>query len=145
MIRVLVAEDQADIRRSVAQLLSDLGYDVEVAGSAAEALTRLDSEAVPELALLDRDLPELDRLGMVRQPCERPEVVATYLLMRPARKQTPLEVRLLHTPADNDPAEPTGAGTGGLRLEIGKALVDSHRRQEAPANARVTAEERTKP
>jgi CheY-like chemotaxis protein len=144
MIRVLVAEDHPDLRRSVGQMLADRGYDVVVVKSAAEALAMLDREAVPELALLDRDMPELDRLGMVHRPCERSEVVATYLLMRPARKQTPLEVRLLHAPADNDPAAPAGAGTVGLRLEIGKALVDSHRGRETAESARATTEERTK-
>jgi CheY-like chemotaxis protein len=144
MIRVLVAEDHPDLRRSVGQMLADRGYDVVVVKSAAEALAMLDREAVPELALLDRDLPELDRLGMVHRPCERPDVVATYLLMRPSRKQTPLEVHLLHAPADHDPAAPAGAGTVGLRLEIGKALVDSHRGRETAESARATTEERTK-
>jgi CheY-like chemotaxis protein len=142
MIRVLVAEDHPEIRRSLGRMLADRGYDAVLVKSAAEALAVLDSEAVPELVLLDRDMPELDRLGMKRQPCERPGVVATYLLMRPTRKQTPLEVHLLHTPADNDPAEKANVGNVGLRLEIGEHLVDSHRVREAQESARETTEER---
>jgi CheY-like chemotaxis protein len=144
MTRVLVAEDEADIRRSLGQMLTDCGYDVVVVKSAAEALAMLDSEAVPELILLDRDMPELERLGMVRQPCDQPDVVATYLLMRPARKQTPLEVRLLHTPGANAPAQQAEAGDVGLRLEIGKPLLDSHRMQETAESARATTKEPTR-
>jgi CheY-like chemotaxis protein len=129
MTRILVAEDRPDIRRSLGQMLADYGYDVVVAKSAAEALTVLDSEAVPELVLLDRNMPELERLGPVRQPCERPDVIATYLLMRPTRKQTPLEVHLLHSRTGDDPTGQAEAGGDGLRVEIGKALVGSHRQR----------------
>src|SRR3954471_7356974 len=51
-IRILVADDQADILNALKLLLSDEGYDVVAAQSPAEALERLEASDF-DLALLD--------------------------------------------------------------------------------------------
>src|SRR3954453_3451347 len=51
-IRILVADDQADILNALKLLLSDEGYDVEAARSPGQALERLEASDF-DLAILD--------------------------------------------------------------------------------------------
>jgi DNA-binding response OmpR family regulator len=57
--RILVIEDNPLQREVVADLLGGEGYDVAVAGTAAEALSAI-RERRPELVILDLMLPDLD-------------------------------------------------------------------------------------
>jgi DNA-binding response OmpR family regulator len=58
MIRVLVVEDEANIRKFVAINLSARGYDVIEASDAREGLARL-RDASPAILLLDIKLPDM--------------------------------------------------------------------------------------
>ncbi len=62
--RILVVDDDADLRQSVADRLGALGYQVSVAGSGAEAL-RLVREDPPAVVLLDLVLPGMDGLAVL--------------------------------------------------------------------------------
>lgn len=68
---MLVVDDEPLIRWSVAESLSDLGYDVEQAGDAAEALRIVTTTATPlDAVVLDLRLPDmhdLSLLGTLRQ------------------------------------------------------------------------------
>lgn len=54
--RVLVADGEACVRRSLARLLEQAGFEVRLAADAADTLAQLRREP-PELALVDVDLP----------------------------------------------------------------------------------------
>ncbi len=56
---VLVVDDESDLRRLVAALLSGHGYDVVLAQHGREALGRL-CEHCPDLVLLDLNMPVMD-------------------------------------------------------------------------------------
>jgi len=61
MGKVLVVEDDKDIRRSVRMLLESEGYTVAVAGNGAEALAVLKSSPVmPAVIVLDLMMPVMD-------------------------------------------------------------------------------------
>ena len=79
MASVLLIEDDADLRRLVANALSQDGHHVETAATALEAL-----ESVPggdfELMILDLGLPDMDGqdlLKMIRAITEVPVIAAT--------------------------------------------------------------------
>ncbi len=57
--RVLIVDDELDIRQAVAELLSDDGYQVIVAGDGAEALAYL-REFHPHRVLLDLMMPGMN-------------------------------------------------------------------------------------
>jgi CheY-like chemotaxis protein len=57
--RILIVEDDSEIRRLVADSLARLGHDVVSAGSAMEGLQSAVSEA-PDLVVLDLGLPDVD-------------------------------------------------------------------------------------
>jgi CheY-like chemotaxis protein len=58
--RILVVEDDPDLRTSLADALTDLGYDVRVAGNGAEALAALERGERPDVILLDLMMPVMD-------------------------------------------------------------------------------------
>ncbi len=58
--RILLVEDNADMRESVAMLLSYHGYQVSTAANGQEALDRLATMARPCLILLDLMMPVMD-------------------------------------------------------------------------------------
>ncbi|MGK3996517.1 response regulator [Sorangium sp. So ce1024] len=58
--RILVVEDDLDIRSILSQLLMFEGYDVEEAADGAEALALLRRSKPPALILLDLMMPVMD-------------------------------------------------------------------------------------
>ena len=64
--RILVIDDEADIRELVKEILSDEGYEVEVAGNAAQARA-LRAQQHPELILLDIWMPDVDGITLLRE------------------------------------------------------------------------------
>ncbi len=58
--RVLVVDDQVDIRQLLATALSVEGHDVETAKSGPEALQALCLDAPPDLIVLDVQMPDVD-------------------------------------------------------------------------------------
>jgi CheY-like chemotaxis protein len=59
-VRVLVVDDDADIRETVSLILEDEGYDVASAGDGASALAELRDGPRPGLILLDLMMPVMD-------------------------------------------------------------------------------------
>jgi CheY-like chemotaxis protein len=61
LLRVLVVEDDTDIRETVAELLLEEGYEVLTATSGRDALECLrQGPALPDLVLLDLMMPVMD-------------------------------------------------------------------------------------
>ena len=58
--RLLLVDDEADVVMGLAALLSARGYDVEVVHNGIEALERLARDPLPDMVLLDYEMPELD-------------------------------------------------------------------------------------
>ena len=64
--RILVVDDEADIRSLVKEILSEEGYDVEVASNGAEARI-LRQRQTPDLILLDIWMPDVDGITLLRE------------------------------------------------------------------------------
>jgi two-component system nitrogen regulation response regulator NtrX len=79
MNHVLIVDDEAEIRASLEEILSEEGYGVASAGSAAEAITLL-QDFPYDVVLLDIWLPDRDGMDVLSDihtfaPESRPEVV----------------------------------------------------------------------
>ena len=73
MARVLVVENDGICRAELAEVLGELGYDVEQAANGAEALALLQSSAnMPDAILLDLITPVLDGWGFCRARMTNP-------------------------------------------------------------------------
>jgi len=65
-MRVLVCDDEPGIRRTLSQILSDEGYEVEAVGLGQEAAARATADGVPlDAVFLDVWLPDLDGLAVL--------------------------------------------------------------------------------
>jgi DNA-binding NtrC family response regulator len=64
--RILVVDDEADIRELVQEILTEEGYSVGVAGTAAEARTACAAQ-LPDLVLLDIWMPDTDGITLLRE------------------------------------------------------------------------------
>jgi two-component system OmpR family response regulator len=71
--RVLIVEDDADVRNSTAEYLASHDFEVDVA-DCGEAMRAALDKAVPQLVLLDLKLPGEDGLSLARSLRERYDV-----------------------------------------------------------------------
>jgi len=64
--KILVVDDEADIRMLIDEILSDEGYRVSTAGNAAEARSKVSSSS-PDLILLDIWMPDTDGITLLKE------------------------------------------------------------------------------
>jgi two-component system nitrogen regulation response regulator NtrX len=64
--RILVVDDEADIRGLLKEILSEEGYEVDIAADAAQARTSRANQ-VPDLVLLDIWMPDTDGITLLRE------------------------------------------------------------------------------
>jgi len=100
---VVVAEDNLDHQRVIAEVVRRLGHDVVVAGDGREALEAV-RDRRPDLLIADIDMPHLDGLELCREVRADPRVAGTPVVL--------ITAYLL-------PSDPRLAATGA-RAVIGK-------------------------
>ena len=70
---LMVVEDNLEIRRSLRDLFTLEGFDVEEAGNGREALDRLDAGCHPSMIVLDLMMPVMDGWEFLRRMHARPD------------------------------------------------------------------------
>ncbi len=78
--RILVVDDEADIRELVRDILSEEGYAVETAANAAEARAACAKQA-PDLVLLDIWMPDTDGISLLREWQQAQSMAAPVVMM----------------------------------------------------------------
>ena len=112
MLRILLVEDDDDIRVGLSRALTNLGDQVAAVASGADAIGRL-VEFSPDAVILDLGLPDLDGvdvLAMVRAVSSVPVLVAT------ARDDEREVIRLLNAGADDYIIKPYSAAQVQARI-----------------------------
>lgn len=112
--RILVADDEEDLRVLVGTLLERAGFDVVQASDGLEALQAFYSHR-PDLVVLDVSMPRLDgfeALGRIRELSDVP------VLMLTAREAELERVRGLKSGADDYVAKPFGRQELIARVEV---------------------------
>lgn len=105
MTRILAVEDEASIRELLKITLATAGFDIEVAGSAEEALRSINCQ-LPEAVLIDWMLPGISGLQLARQLRADPRTAALPLIMLTARGDEKDRVAGLETGADDYVTKP---------------------------------------
>ena len=80
-MRALVVDDSRAMRRIVARILTDIGYDVAEAGDGQQALDVLADGPKPDLACIDWNMPVMDGLSLVVRVRENPQWRDITLMM----------------------------------------------------------------
>jgi two-component system KDP operon response regulator KdpE len=103
-VRILLVDDEVAIQRAVSPLLRARGYDVDVAGTGAEAL-KIFAERPPDLIVLDLGLPDLEGTEVCRRVRAQSAVPILVLSARGAEAD---KVNVLDLGADDYVTKPFG-------------------------------------
>jgi len=104
--RILVCDDDPQIRRALSLILREAGYEVLIASNAEEALDCA-SVAAPHLAIVDLLLPDQPGIELCRRLREWTEI-PILVLSAISDEQTKIEA--LHQGADDYVTKPFGPG-----------------------------------
>jgi len=136
--RILVVDDEPQIRRALIRTLEANGFDVRAVGTGEEALASLKWR--PEVVLLDLMLPDLDGLEVARRIREQ---AGMPILVLSARGEESRKVAALDQGADDYITKPFGteellarlrvalrhaAGQPAPVIEVGELRIDLERR-----------------
>ena len=78
--RILIVDDEADIRSLLREILSEEGYDVEVAADAQQARASRARQS-PDLVLLDIWMPDMDGITLLREWSHTPNADCPVVMM----------------------------------------------------------------
>ena len=125
--RILLVDDELSIQRTLAPLLRSRGYDVEVAGTGADAL-RLAKEHPPDLIVLDLGLPDLEG----SEVCRRIRATETMpIIILSARGNEADKVAALDLGADDYVTKPFGPEELLARIRVWLRRVMTDDRSES--------------
>jgi signal transduction histidine kinase/DNA-binding response OmpR family regulator len=126
--RILLADDNADMRDYVRRLLTAQGYEVESAadGEAALAAAR---RGAPDLILSDVMMPKLDGFGLLKAVRAEPDLLGVPVILLSARAGQEAKVEGLDAGADDYLVKPFAARE--LLARVSAHIQLAHIRREA--------------
>ncbi len=127
MPRILLVDDEPAIQRAVAPLLRSRGYEVEVAGTGADAL-RLAAGRAPDLVVLDLGLPDIEGTEVCRRLRRVSDVPIIVLSARGSEED---KVQALDLGADDYVTKPFGPGELLARIRVALRRVATEATTEA--------------
>ena len=84
--KILIADDNQNIRDALTYLLEDEGYDLLLAKDGAETLKKV-RDLHPDILFLDIMMPEINGYDVCRSIKTDPELKDTYVIMLTAKGQ----------------------------------------------------------
>jgi type II secretory ATPase GspE/PulE/Tfp pilus assembly ATPase PilB-like protein/CheY-like chemotaxis protein len=121
--KVLLVEDEEQLRRVMKDLLEREGYIVSEARDGVQALDEVDRHA-PDIIVLDLNLPGLDGYSVLKQLRSRPATRGIPVMVLTAKGDEDNEVRVFELGADDFITKPFRARALSARLE---AVLGRHR------------------
>ncbi|HKW47553.1 MAG TPA: ATP-binding protein [Gemmatimonadaceae bacterium] len=132
--RIVIADDNADMRDYVARLLRERGWEVDTVGDGEAALTAA-RRSPPDLILSDVMMPRLDGFGLLRKLRESPETKGVPVVLLSARAGEDARVEGIEAGATDYLVKPFSA-----RELVARVEAQLHRETEAAEERRVTKE-----
>ncbi len=80
-MRALVIDDSRAMRALLARILGELGFEVSEAGNGREGLEHLQAHGVPDVVLVDWNMPEMSGFEFVQTVRRMPEYDGMRLVM----------------------------------------------------------------
>ena len=65
-MRALVIDDSRAVRRIIGNIMKELGYEVIEAGHGIEGLAQLETHGMPDIVLVDWNMPEMNGLEFIK-------------------------------------------------------------------------------
>src|SRR5262249_10437261 len=117
-LRVLVVDDDPDVRRHLRGLLETQGWEVDEAGDGREALDRI-AQNPPGLILLDLVMPGMDGFEFLVELRRRPEGRSVPAILLTAKDLTAADHERLHGHIEKVLRKGPGPGQEQLLAEVG--------------------------
>ncbi|HWK45184.1 MAG TPA: ATP-binding protein [Stellaceae bacterium] len=127
--RVVLADDNADMRGYVKRLLEEGGYEVEAVENGRAALEIVQRGPPPDLVLTDVMMPELDGFGLLTALRADPTLEGLLIILLSARAGEEARVEGLAAGADDYLVKPFSARE--LRARVDGAIGLARQRREA--------------
>jgi two-component system, cell cycle response regulator len=121
-LKVLVVEDERDIREIVTRLVSGMGYAVAVAMDGVEAMQRL-REQCPDIVLLDIMMPQMDGFEFCRQVQADETFRDLHIIITSAKDALQDKVKGLELGAADYLTKPFSLTELKARIQVGERLV----------------------
>jgi len=115
-IRVLLVDDEDQLRRVMKDLLERVGYDVVEASDGADAIQQVDQHT-PDILVLDLNLPGLDGYGVISHLRSRPATEKIPIIVLTAKGDEDNEVRVFELGADDFLSKPFRARALSARIQ----------------------------
>jgi sigma-B regulation protein RsbU (phosphoserine phosphatase) len=126
-MKLLVADDDAMVRRLLQRTLERWGYEVLAVADGAEAWQVLEAADRPEAAILDWVMPGLTGIDVCRRVRERSPEAGTYLILLTSKDRTEDAVAALEAGADDHIAKPFAPDELRARVRVGERIVTLQR------------------
>jgi PAS domain S-box-containing protein len=125
--RVLVADDNADMREYLTRILTGAGYEVDAVNDGRQALDAIRSNA-PDLLVSDVMMPGLDGLQLVAALRADPRTASVPVLLLSARAGQEASIEGLQAGADDYMVKPFAAAEllARVRANVEMARLRSH-------------------
>jgi len=133
--RIVLADDNADMRNYVRGLLESGGYEVDAVADGAAALIAARKNPMPDLLLCDVMMPKLDGFALLGAVRADPRLEGLLVVMLSARAGEEARVEGLAAGADDYLVKPFSARE--LRARIDGAIRLGKQRNEAAARDRA--------
>lgn len=123
-MKILIADDSPTYRLLLEALLNGRGYEVLAAGNGLEALSILQGDDAPRLAILDWMMPEMDGIQVCREIRKRPGKLYKYILLLTGKDRKEDVVEGLEAGADDYLSKPFDEQELTARLGTGRRVLD---------------------
>lgn len=123
-VKVLIADDNASVRRVLEAMLNAWGYTVESASDGREAWQIMERHDAPPLAVIDWMMPGMDGIDICRGLRAEPPRFRPYLILLTCRDQQEDIVTGLEAGADDYVTKPFETEELRVRLLVGKRYVE---------------------
>ena len=123
-MKILVADDEAVLRRLLESLLEKWGYEVIAVPDGAQAWKILQAQDAPRLVLLDWMMPGMDGVEVCREVRKRAAQLYTYILLLTARDDKLDVVDGLESGADDYLTKPFNPQELEARLQVGRRVLE---------------------
>lgn len=123
-MKILIAEDDFTSRTMLAAVLTKCGYDVISTSDGEAALAAFNQSDLPQLAVLDWEMPGMDGLEVCRRIRDGHLSNPPYIIILTNRGEKADIISGLEAGANDYLAKPFDPGELRARVEVGRRMVE---------------------